>query len=222
MIDEIAKARKDVCRPTPYEIMERFLYEEVEELKSHFKTFFQKAEIYGLLIMCDGSTGPTKLSIINFMMYCNGQTMFNKSINACSDRHNAQYLFNLMNAVVDEVGAENVVQIVTDNGSAYKVAGKMLKQKRKHLYWTPCATHCLDLMFQDIAKVFMVSKVIERGKTITNSIYNHSIVLNLMRSFTNNRELIYSRPTCFATHYIALESLNSQMTALRCMIDSDE
>ncbi|XP_010248064.1 PREDICTED: uncharacterized protein LOC104590993, partial [Nelumbo nucifera] len=218
MIDEIAKARKGVRGLTPYEIMGRFLDEEVEELKRHFK----KAKLYRLTIICDGWTRLTRLSIINFMVYCNGQTMFHKSINASSDRHNAWYLFSLMNAVVDEVGAENVVQVVTDNGSAYKAAGRMLKRKRKHLYWTPYPAHCLDLMLEDIAKLSMVSRVIERGKTITNFIYNYSIVLNLMRSFTNNRELIRLGPTRFATHYIALKSLNSQNTALRRMIDADE
>lgn len=24
--------------------------------------------------------------------------------------------------------------------------------KRKHLYWTPCAAHCLDLILEDIGK----------------------------------------------------------------------
>ena len=49
------------------------------------------------------------------------------------------------------MGPENVVQIVTDNGSNYKSAGKKLMRKY-NLYWTPCAAHCLDLMFEDLGK----------------------------------------------------------------------
>ena len=34
----------------------------------------------GCTIMCDGWTGPTKLSIINFMVYSKGSTIFLKSV----------------------------------------------------------------------------------------------------------------------------------------------
>ncbi|RVW64319.1 hypothetical protein CK203_047000 [Vitis vinifera] len=51
--------------------------------------------------------------------------------------------------VIKEVGKQNVVQIVTDNGSAFVKAGKLL-MKKYNLYWTPCAAHCIDLMFEDI------------------------------------------------------------------------
>ncbi|GJT72799.1 RNA-directed DNA polymerase, eukaryota, reverse transcriptase zinc-binding domain protein [Tanacetum coccineum] len=55
-------------------------------------------------------------------------------------------------AVRKEVGDENVVQIITDNASAYVKAGSMIEATRKHIYWTPCATHCLDLMLEDNGK----------------------------------------------------------------------
>ncbi|PNX74391.1 HAT family dimerization domain containing protein, partial [Trifolium pratense] len=53
---------------------------------------------------------------------------------------------------VEQVGEENVVQIVTDNAANYKAAGAMLMEKRKKLYWTPCAAHCIDLMLEDFEK----------------------------------------------------------------------
>ena len=27
--------------------------------------------------------------------------------------------------------------------------GRLLEAKRPHLYWSPCAAHCLDLMLED-------------------------------------------------------------------------
>ena len=56
-------------------------------------------------------------------------------------------------AIVEEVGEESVVQVVTDNGSNYVLEGKLLEEKRKHIYWTPCATYCIDLMLEDIGKL---------------------------------------------------------------------
>ncbi|GFY84764.1 hypothetical protein Acr_03g0015380 [Actinidia rufa] len=47
---------------------------------------------------------------------------------------------------------ENVVQVVSDNASNYKKAREMLMEKRKGLFWTPCAAHCLDLILKDFEK----------------------------------------------------------------------
>ena len=58
----------------------------------------------------------------------------------------------MLDAVVERVGEKNVVQIVTDNAVNYKAAGQKLMEKRKNLYWTPCAAHCIDLMLEDFEK----------------------------------------------------------------------
>ena len=65
-----------------------------------------------------------------------------------------------------------MVQIVTYNGSAFVNAGKLL-MKKYNLYWTSCAAHCIDLMFEDIGKRDSVAQLIENGQKITNFIYNH-------------------------------------------------
>ncbi len=68
--------------------------------------------------------------------------------------------------------------------------GKLLQAKRKHLFWTPCAAHCIDLMLEDIGKLPHVSKALERAITLTGYIYNHTRVLNMMRHFTDRKELV--------------------------------
>ena len=111
----------------------------------------EKWETYGCTIMCDGWTGLTKLSIINFMVYSKGSTIFLKLVDASDKIKDNKYIYGLLKDVIKEVGEANVVQIVTDNGSAFVKAGKLL-MKKYNLYWTPCAAHCIDLMFEDIGK----------------------------------------------------------------------
>ena len=41
----------------------------------------------------------------------------------------------MLDEVVDRVGEENVVQVVTDNATNYKLAGEMLMQKRMLGTW---------------------------------------------------------------------------------------
>ena len=55
-----------------------------------------------------------------------------------------------------------MVQIVTDNGSTFVKEEKLL-MKKYNLYWTPSATHYIDLMFEDIGKRDSVSQLIRNG-----------------------------------------------------------
>ncbi|KAL7202636.1 hypothetical protein ACSBR1_034161 [Camellia fascicularis] len=77
-------------------------------------------------------------------------------------------------------------------------------------------------MLKDIANKKSVAKVIEDGKTITNFIYNSGWVLDLMRKFTGDRELIRPAITRFATNFIAIESIVRYKQQLRAMFNSDE
>ncbi len=58
----------------------------------------------------------------------------------------------MLDEVVEKIGVENIVQVVTDNVANYKLAGEILMQKRKTLFWTPSAAHCLELILEDFEK----------------------------------------------------------------------
>ena len=76
---------------------------------------------------------------------------------------------------MEEIGEDIMVQIVIDNEAAIKVAGQKLMRKRKHLYWTACAAHCMDLILEDIGKSKSVSAVLNGAKTITLRNLNKTI-----------------------------------------------
>ena len=73
-------------------------------------------------------------------------------------RKDANLIFQLLDEVVMEMGVANTVQIIIDNVSNYVLFGKMLESKHKTIFWTPCATHCIDLMLEDIGKQDWVMK----------------------------------------------------------------
>ena len=85
----------------------------------------------------------------------------------------AETLALMLENVVMEVGAENVVQIITDNAAAYVVAGRILQEKHSTLFWSPCAAHVIDLLLEDIGKLDWVKPVVEEARKITKYIYNH-------------------------------------------------
>jgi hypothetical protein len=150
-------------------------------------------------------------------------SVFLRSLDVPTVSKEASLLCRVLDAMVEEVGEENVVQIVTDNASAYKLAGQMLEQKRKHLYWTPCAAHCVDLMLEDIGKqIPRVKSCIKDAMFINGYIYNFVGLVNLMRKFTNRRNLHRPAITRFATSFITLLQFHNQKNNLRKMIISQE
>ncbi|XP_029128921.1 uncharacterized protein LOC109806898 [Cajanus cajan] len=174
--------------------------------------------------MCDGWTDSVNHThIMNFLVYCSKGTIFLKSIDASNvDSRNTDYYFQLLDKVVDEVGEEFVIQVVTDNEKALKAAGQKLMEKRQHLYWTACAAHCLDLCLEDIGKKKNVQKLLSDAKVVTTFIYNHTWIVNLMKKYTGGREIVRPGVTRFATQFLQLQAIVQQKQGLRNMFNSEE
>ena len=96
------------------------------ELLSDHKEFLRK---YGCFIMSDGWTSRTNRTLMNFLVNCPFGTMFVKSIDASSFMKIWEKTFELLNAFVEQIGEANVVQVVSDNGSNYVLAVKLLEAK---------------------------------------------------------------------------------------------
>jgi len=128
----------------------------------------------------------------------------------------------MFDSLVEDIGEENVVQVITDNGSNYVLVGKLLEEKRPHLYWTPCAVHCIDLMLEDIGKLPLIKKTIQRGVSLVGFIYSHSSTLSLLRQFTNKRELVRHVVTRFSSSCLSLQRLHQENGKLRKMFTSNE
>ncbi|ERM99142.1 hypothetical protein AMTR_s05195p00001810 [Amborella trichopoda] len=108
---------------------------------------------------------------------------------------------------MEEVGDKHVVQFITDNTRACVSAGSKLIDKRKHLVWTPCAAHIIDLMLEEIGEIKIVKETIQEAKLMSRFIYNHSKILFLFREQSKKKEIIKLAITCFATDYLAVDSI---------------
>lgn len=115
------------------------------------------------------------MSIINFMVFCNGRMFFHKSVDATGEIQNADFIYSILKkVVVDEIGIQHVVQIVTDNGANYKKACQQLTQNYPHITWQPCAAHTINLMLKDISRFPLVDRVVESARKIYRFLYNHN------------------------------------------------
>jgi len=109
--------------------------------------------------------------------------------------------------VVEEIGPENVVHVVTDNGSNYKKACKeLLSDVYDHIVWTPCLAHTVNLMLKDIARRPEHGVMIKQCKRISNWLHNHGQLNTMMRNAIGG-ELVKWNATRFGTNYMFLESI---------------
>ena len=115
-----------------------------------------------------------KGSITNFLVNSPKGTVFLKSINTSDISKNAKNLFQLLDSLVQEIGEKNVVQVVTDSAFTYVLAGEKLMEKKRKIFWNPCAAHCIDLMLHEIGDLPMHANTIKKKK---KSKENHCIYL---------------------------------------------
>ena len=108
------------------------------ELLSDHKQDWKK---YGCSIMSDGWTSRTNRTLINFLVNYPSRTMLVKSIDASSFMKTGEKTFELLDAFVEQIGEANVVQVVSNNGSNYVLAGKLLEAKKaKFVLNSMCCT----------------------------------------------------------------------------------
>ncbi|KAI3975136.1 hypothetical protein MKX01_038464 [Papaver californicum] len=186
----------------------------IDGLKIHWK-------IYGCSIMCDWWNGEKGVMIINFLVNCPRGTVFWKSIDGTERVKTAEGVLEMFNEVIGEVGAENVVQVVTDNAPNYKCAGKLLMEQTK-IFWTPCAAHCVNSMCKEISEVKKITEVVMKCRRITVFMYNDNTVLHMMRKFIGGGDLTRPGVTRFTTSFLSMESILNQKCGLKAMMNSDE
>ena len=64
--------------------------------------------------MCDSWNFRTRKPIINFMVYCDRSMIYLSSVDTTNIPKMTDYIFSLLDMIVEEVGEERVVQVVTD------------------------------------------------------------------------------------------------------------
>ena len=222
MCDAIAIVGPGYRSATYEELRGPLLQGEKKDINSRLAELKQSWEVTGCTIMSDGWTDRRGRTLLNFLVRCLKGSMFIKSVDASAHVKDASLLCELLSGFIEEIGLPNVVQIITDNAANYVAAGKMLMERHRSLFWTPCAAHCIDLMLEDIAKLSFVKEVIDRARSIPKFIYNHAFILSLMRRCTKNRELQRPAITRFATNFITLQSLLKCQFELKQMFVCDE
>jgi len=73
--------------------------------------------------MTDGWIDRKRRTILKFLVTSRRGTVFLKSIDASDICKTTEKIFKMMDDIVEKVGEENVIHVVTDNATNYKAVG---------------------------------------------------------------------------------------------------
>lgn len=124
MVEAIGNYGPHLKVPSYHECRISLLKKELEYTKELLKPHETERENYGCSIMSDAWTDKKNRTLINFLVNCPTGSMFVKSVDASAYMKTGEKLFELLDSFVEEIGEHKVVQLVTDNGSNYVLAGK--------------------------------------------------------------------------------------------------
>ncbi|XP_026457577.1 uncharacterized protein LOC113358255 [Papaver somniferum] len=218
MINSIGDYGKALSAPSYYHIRSTLFDRHLEEMKNFVETFRPHWKRFVCSIMSDGWIDGKGRHLINFVVNFPKGSVFLKSVDASSRTNDQFYIAELVNEVIEDVGIGNIEQFISDNGSNFKVVGKVLMIDHPTLYLTSCVVHCVNLMLEDLGKkITPITRAFTLGKRVVTYIYAHFQVLDLMKEMTGQKELHQSTKNKFATQYYTLKSLLEHKNALQMM-----
>ncbi|XP_016495626.2 uncharacterized protein LOC107814692 [Nicotiana tabacum] len=165
------------------------------------------------------------------MAASSGGPIFLKSINSSGVVKGGEYIANLFIKSIEEVGASNVVQVITDNASNMKLAGSMVEQTYPHIFWTPCVVHCLNLALKSMCQPsekstqFINCKwildLIDEVSSLKNFVFNHDMAHALFQKHSA-LSLLKVAETRFASHVVMTSHVHQVKAYLERMVMDDD
>jgi hypothetical protein len=220
MLEAIGAFGRGLRGPSAYEMSGPFLKRAKQKVLDRFKNHHESWQLTGCSVMTDAWTDRKGRGVMNLVVHSAHGVCFLDSVDCSAVKKDGKYVFDLVDRYIQEIGEENVVQVVTDNASVNTAAASLMAAKRPSIFWTGCAAHCLDLMLEDIGKLGPIEQTIASARQVTTFLYAHTRVMDLMRKFLGN-DLVRSGAR-FATAYLNLKSLQDNKKDIARLFRSDE
>lgn len=125
-----------------------------------------------LNLALDGWSNIRNEGILNFIVYT-PNPYFYSFVETKRNRHTSEYLLSEIVQIIEKLGPEKFLVLISDNASNMLKCGRLLNEKYPHIIWIGCMAHTLHLIINDILKCDTANKLfnccVEIIKTIRNS-----------------------------------------------------
>ena len=127
-----------------------------------------------LTIISDGWCNIRNESIINFIVAVS-EPFFYKSIEPGENRHTAEYMAQVFDDVINELGPQKVVALVTDSAVNMMAAHNIITTRYPHIQRIRCGSNTLNLLAKDIEKLATTNDHINRCKELVKAFKYHHL-----------------------------------------------
>jgi hypothetical protein len=206
--------------PSLVSLRTTLLDKEKVSMAVELNSFMASARSNKATITSDGWSDTRNRLLLNLLMVTPKGEKFLETVNTSGDTKDADFIAQVVGKVIEDVGAEIVVQVCMDSAAICKAAGRKLEARFPHITFTPCTPHCLDLLLEDMGKLDWVSSIIAEAKTTLKFITNHHKSLALFRNLSK-LELLKPGETRFATNFIMLQRMHEVKASLQQLVVSD-
>jgi hypothetical protein len=131
--------------PPSYEKLRITVLKEVKnDLIKNLNVVKESWKEIGCTITCDGWTSVDNILLLNILCVCSKGDFVCKELIQLT-RQKWQ--------LIEKMGSENVVQVVTHNAAVCKSVGRIIENKYPHITYNGYTTHGIDLVLEDIGKI---------------------------------------------------------------------
>jgi Protein of unknown function (DUF 659) len=142
---------------------------------------------YGFSLCSDGWSDVHSHPLLNFVIMSAGGQFFLGSVDASGVTKSGDYISRVMCKYIHDVGAEDILFVVTDNASNCVTAGGLVEINLPHITWLGCIPHCLNLLMSDLGKLSWVSRVVTQvNKVCTHFQTAHALQCHKMNQLTSD------------------------------------
>lgn len=153
--------------------------------------------------------------------------MLFKTLHTEADRHTGEFIAEELGKVIDKIGPEKVVGVVSDNAAAMEKAKNLISAKYQHIYGYSCISHTLNLLVGDVMKINSLKNVESSCKEIIKEVTSSHIALatfNKIQLQKNNAALALKLPvkTRWGSILSCIESLVACKSSLQVLMVTEE
>jgi hypothetical protein len=180
-------------------------------------SFQESLQLIGATITSDEWSDVRRRLLLNLLVVSPKGEMFLKAVDTGGETKDVAYITRQLIDCIREVGANSVIQVVTNSTVVCKAAGRLVEQEFSWITWMPCTPHCLDLLHEDVGKLPWVVEVVAEAKTVVKFITNHHRSQAMFRE-KFALDLLKPGDTRFATNFIMLNRMLEVKEALQELV----
>lgn len=189
-------------------------------VEARVKSIMETTRKYGGTVCCDGWRDAAGRPLLNATFACPTGAFMVCAWDSSTEVKTAEYIADKLTDVINDIGADKVVQVIMDNAANCVAAGKVLEARFEHITFSPCMAHTLDLMLEDWGQMDFIDELVQKGRDLVTWINGADAIRTAFTKHTNGQKLTKWVATRFATSFLMLESLVKHRASLeRTVVD---